>query len=419
MPADEARSIAVDAVHTRPCLLIRPPLALVQLVFMNDGDRAKDHATMAELSERMGASDSHRDRSYHRLSWNEGALLCEKHTEFSTYLWSAALDPETGIAAGEDPFKHGFTPPGPVLCGIRLEVLPWSEKSAKQIDRFEVASLCHSVVEDGMADIVTDFRQDAEGLTRILILDRGLTSVRLGVLIQRLLEVETYRVLALLGRPASRALVPRIRQMEERLNTIAGEMRESARINSEKLLSELTDFSAELEAECVAILYRFGASRAYYEIVEERLSELEEKPVPGCFRWCDYLHRGIAPAMRTCRSVQERLANLGDKLSGVTSLLSSWINMQLEHQNGRVLSSMNDRAQLQLRLQQTVEGLSVAAISYYVTGLLAHLIEGIPGLHGVIEEKTAVAIMIPFVVLAVWWTVRRIRLSHSEKANHH
>lgn len=115
----------------------------------------------------------------------------------------------------------------------------------------------------------------------------------------------------------------------------------------------------------------------------------------------------------------ERLANLGDKLSGVTSLLSSWINMQLEHQNGRVLSSMNDRAQLQLRLQQTVEGLSVAAISYYVTGLLAHLIEGIPGLHGVIEEKTAVAIMIPFVVLAVWWTVRRIRLSHSEKANHH
>ncbi len=43
--------------------------------------------------------------------------------------------------------------------------------------------------------------------------------------------------------------------------------------------------------------------------------------------------------------------------------------MALEAQNQTLLASMDRRARLQLRLQQTVEGLSVAAICYYVVGL--------------------------------------------------
>lgn len=147
-----------------------------------------------------------------------------------------------------------------MLCGIRLDVLPWCEDNARRIDRPDPTSLCRSAVEDGKAEIATDFHPDPQGLTHILVLDRGLSPARLGALIQRLLEIETYRVLALLGGPMSRALLPRVRAMEQRLTAITEQMRTSARSDSERLLSELTDLSAELEADSAAILYRFGAS---------------------------------------------------------------------------------------------------------------------------------------------------------------
>ncbi|MDO5604127.1 MAG: DUF3422 family protein [Paracoccus sp. (in: a-proteobacteria)] len=414
MAAHGCRAAAVDAIHARPHLLIEPPRVLTQLVFMHDGDRAQDHATMAEMAGRFGLSAPDQDGPFHGLTWDQGKLHCEKHIEFSTYLWSAAPDPRTGDPMGEDPFRDGFTPPGPVFCGIRLDVLPWTAENARRVDRFDPISLCRSVVENGKAQIATDFHQDAQGLTRILVLDRGLSPARLGALIQRLLEIETYRVLALLGGPIARALVPRIRKMEQRLAAITEEMRTSARSDSENLLSDLTDLSAEMEADSVAILYRFSASRSYYEIVEERLAELDEAPAPGCTSWRNFLHRRLAPMMRTCRSVEKRLADLSQKVGDAVALLSSWIDVQLEHQNSDLLKTMNDRARMQLRLQQTVEGLSVAAVSYYITSLLGYFIRGIPGLDEVIEPYFAVTLMIPFVVLLIWWTVRRIRLSHSE-----
>lgn len=414
MPSYEHRLVAIDEVHARPYLLIAAPRSLIQLAFMNEGNLAKDRATLAELSSRMGAPLHDQDKPLHGLTWEQGDLHCEKHTEFSSYLWSASLDPDTGNLSGDDPFKHGFTPPGPVICGIRLDVLPWTEETAKQIDRFDPISRCHSLVEEGRADIVTDFRQDADGLTRILILDRGLTPIRLGALAQRLLEIETYRTLALLGIPLTRSLGPHLRNIEKRLAAITDEMRKSAHRDSEALLARLTDLSAELEADTAASLYRFGASRAYYEIVEERVAALGETFVPGCYRWRNFLHRRIAPAMRTCRAIEERQANLSDKLARATTLLRSWIDVQLEHQNSDLLASMNNRAKLQLQLQQTVEGLSVAAISYYVIGLLSYLIKGIPGLHDIVAPELVIAALVPLVILAIWWIVRQIRHSHSD-----
>lgn len=414
MPSHEHRRLASEEVHARPYLLISSPRVLTQLAFMNGGNLAKDKETLAEISNRMGAKLPDQSTPLHGLTWDQGALHCEKHTEFSTYLWSAPPNPETGNPLGEDPFKHGFTPPGPVICGIRLDVQPWSEETARLIEHFEPISRCHSRVEDGMAEIITDFRQDAEGLTRILILDHGLSSLRLGALAQRLLEIETYRTFALLGLPVARALGPRLRKIETRLAAITEEMRKAVRHNSEALLSQLTDLSAELEADTAASLYRFGASRAYYEIVEERLAALGETVVPGCYRWRGFLHRRIAPAMRTCRSIVERQASLSEKLSDITSLLRSWVDVQLERQNGNLLASMNNRAKLQLQLQQTVEGLSVAAISYYVIGLLSYFTKGIPQLRHVIAPELLMSVLVPCVVLAIWWIVRQIRHSHSD-----
>ncbi|CAO3313280.1 DUF3422 family protein [Pseudomonas asiatica] len=418
MQALADRAAAVNEVHARPHLLIQAPRGLLQLAFITEGDSAKDQAAMTELSQRLGVAEPDNTTPLHGLTWDDGDLHCEKHTEFSTYLWSAVLDPETGAPCGENPFKRGFVPPGPVISGIRLNVLPWTEAAEQEIERFDPVSLCYSVVENGAAAIVTDFRQDADGLTNILILDRDLTQARAGALAQRLLEIETYRTLALLALPLTRSLTVDLRRMESQLAAITDEMRtgKGERRDNDVLLAELTSLGAELEAGVAANLYRFGASRAYYEIVEERLDALAEESVAGYCTWRDFLHRRIAPAMRTCQSVKERQTKLSDKLTRAIALLRSWIDVELERQNRDLLESMNNRAKLQLRLQQTVEGLSVAAISYYVVSLLAYLLKGIPGVHDKVAPELVIAGLVPVVILAIWWTVRRIRHAHGDHA---
>jgi uncharacterized membrane-anchored protein len=262
--------------------------------------------------------------------------------------------------------------------------------------------------------VITDFRQDGDGLTRILVLDRGMTAARTGALAQRLIEIETYRTLCMLGLPLAQSLSARVRRIEDRLATITAEMKASPRRNSQELLAELTELAAELEADAASSLYRFGASRAYNSIVEERLAALGEEPVPGYDTWSGFLERRVAPAMRTCRSVEERQANLSGKLTSATTLLRTWVDVELERQNRDLLASMNNRAKLQLLLQQTVEGLSVAAVSYYVVGLIGYLSKGITVFGVPVKPELLTAASVPFAIAGVWWGVRRIRKAHSE-----
>jgi uncharacterized membrane-anchored protein len=169
-----------------------------------------------------------------------------------------------------------------------------------------------------------------------------------------------------------------------------------------------------VEADAASSLYRFGASRAYDGIVGERLEALEEEAVPGYDTWAGFLQRRVAPAMRTCRSVEERQANLSTKLTRATTLLRTWVDVEVERQNRDLLASMNNRARLQLRLQQTVEGLSVAAVSYYVVGLIGYLAKGASLFGHSVSSEVVTALSVPIVILAVWWGVRRIRNSHDE-----
>ncbi len=179
-------------------------------------------------------------------------------------------------------------------------------------------------------------------------------------------------------------------------------MRETA----DRQLAEITRLAAELEAGAALSLYRFGASRAYYGIVQERIRALGETGVPGYETLGTFLERRLAPAMRTCQSIEEQQANLSRKLARATALLRSWVDVELERQNATLLASMNRRARLQLRLQQTVEGLSVAAISYYVVGLFGYLAKALS--HDILPVDPGVltGAFVPIALIGVWLTVR-------------
>lgn len=410
-PAHTLRASVLGEVHARPHPLISAPRLLIQVAFSTEGGFTVDHAVLADLSRTAGLSAPDKTARHHVMPSGNGTLRWERHTEFSTYLYEGPL--ENGHAQMH-PFGSAFKAPGAVLSGIRLEIRKQPKDLRRILSAYDAASTCCSSIEGGAATIITDFRQDADGLTRMTLLDNGLSPVRAGALGQMLIEIETYRTFAMLGLPLAQSLSPRIRRIEDRMADLTREMRDDEGRESERLLAELSALAAELEADAASSLYRFGASKAYEGIVAERLNALEEMPARGFETWGAFLQKRMAPAMRTCRSVEERQANLSRKLTRATTLLRTWVDVDLEKQNSALLASMNTRASSQLRLQQTVEGLSVAAVTYYVVGLFSYIAKGVEKDFPFLSSTLATALFVPFALITVWLLVRRIRNRHVE-----
>jgi uncharacterized membrane-anchored protein len=306
--------------------------------------------------------------------------------------------------------------PGPVLVAIDLHLLADGKLAPERL--FDRASLAAAENSDATALYATDFQSDPAGFVRILIVDRGLGPERAGALTQRVLEIETYRTLALLGLPEAQRLAPSVRRIEVRLAEVTAQTRGAQGLEAnQRLLEELTSLAAELEAGAAASQFRFGASRAYDQIVQLRLQTIGERKFGGLPTWTSFLARRMAPAIRTCATLEERQANLAEKLARAANLLRTRVDVELESQNRDVLRSMNERTRLQLMLQATVEGLSVAAISYYVVGLFGYAIKGAHDAGFVrFDPGLATGAFVPVALLLVWWIVRRIRSRHIKGA---
>ncbi|GAB4069988.1 DUF3422 domain-containing protein [Ancylobacter sonchi] len=422
------RARVLAELHARPFVPVATPARLLHLAFLVNRDEARaDRDAFAALCAARGQPAPSKQAKQHRTTFGGVHVRWERHAEFTTYTWEL---PAEDIVEGGLPFHPSsaslmaslahLPQPGPLLVAVDLHLTTDTADSLSLERLFDRASLARSDVEDGFAEIATDFQPDVAGFVRILVRDRGMTPDAAGALVQRVLEIETYRTLALLGLPEAMRLAPAIARVEERLRAVTTEMKNTEGLAANhKLLDELTSLAAEVEADAAASLFRFGASRAYDEIVGLRLRTIGERPIAGFPTWQQFLARRLQPAMRTCETTEQRQANLSLKLTSAANLLRTRVDVELEQQNRDLLSSMNKRARMQLRLQQTVEGLSVAAISYYVVSLLHHVLEGLhaaaehAGLHYDVGIATALAV--PFVVLAIWMVVRRIRRGHFDE----
>lgn len=415
LPTHPLRPAVLGEVHSRPFHLVPTPRVILQLEFLKEGaDFADDLAMLGALARSRGVSGPGEDAPHFLIGWGAGRLRWERHSEFSSWRWDAPADVDYDEPCADHPFGGSFRAPGLLISAVRLDLREPAEGEAA-LGRFDETSLCYSTMAGGAARGATDFRQDAQGLTRILVIDDGLGPARAGALTQRLMEIETYRTLALLGLPTARAINPEIRRIESDLQAITNRLGSATELGSHALLDAIIALASELEAGAVASLYRFGASRAYAEIVNQRLQVIGEQPIPGHETWGAFLLRRMGPAMRTCQAVEERQADLSEKLARASNLLRTRVDVELERQNQTLLESMDRRARLQLRLQQTVEGLSVAAVSYYVLGLVRYLAEGGAAAGARIEADLVTAFAVIPVVLGIWWIVRRIRRKHAER----
>ncbi len=420
--AHPLRAAIVGEAHARPFSPIETPCRVLHFAFDTAGDRAQaDRTALTNFAERRGLAALKPTDKQYRVVLSGTVLRWEQHSEFTTYTWEL---PSAQLAADASPFyppasalaapMAGLPQPGPVLVALDLHLLANDDGRLLPERLFDRNSLAVAENSDGKALFASDFQIEPAGFVRILVIDRGLGAERAGALVQRIIELETYRTLALLGLPEAQRLFPSISRIERRLAEITEEMRRTAGlVDNHRLLDELIALAAELEAGAAASLFRFGASRAYNEIVQLRLQTIGERKVGGFPTWSSFLARRMAPAMRTCITTEERQENLSRKLSRTANLLRTRVDVEVEQQNRNLLKSMNERTRLQLRLQTTVEGLSVAAISYYVVGLFGYLVKAAydAGLLR-IEPSYVTAASVPLVVLGIWWVVRRIRRKH-------
>jgi uncharacterized membrane-anchored protein len=243
----------------------------------------------------------------------------------------------------------------------------------------------------------------------MMIFDRGMTPRQIGRTVQRLLEIDTYRMMALLAFPVARELRPFLTRSDGELAAITKMMMAGSMRDDPTLLERLVQLEAAIEGRYADHQYRFSAAEAYYGLVRSRIAELRETRLTGLQTFAEFMERRLAPAMSTCRSVSQGIEALSERVERCTQLLSTRVGIAREQQNRALLETMARRAKLQLRLQQTVEGLSVAAISYYIVGLVGYAAKALKsaGLH--VDPDLAIGLAMPLVILLAAFGIRGIR----------
>lgn len=405
--------------HARPFAELRAPERVSHIALFSDASgAAAERAHLLALCQRYGIAQPPEEANHFAADCGPFRVKWERHAEVATYTIFRH-------GAFDDPFAEPVLDlvaedwlaalPGALLSAVHVALVPREapEPSAESLDRLFVAeSLCGSRVAGGNARLWTDFRIHEDGFGRILVRDLGLGPTQAGRVIQRLLEIETYRMMALLALPPAQEAGPEITRVDRELAALIQEMSDVRDLKDEHgLLDRLTRLSAQVEGVTAATAFRFSAARAYYALVEARLAKLREERVHGLQTIRGFMDRRLVPAMRTCESVAARQEALSQRVTRAANLLRTRVDIALEGQNRDLLASMDRRARLQLRLQQTVEGLSVAAITYYVVGLVGYAGEALASAGVTVNLALVRGLAIPVVALAVWAGLHRVRRS--------
>jgi uncharacterized membrane-anchored protein len=420
IPDHPLRYATVNELHARPFPALEVPctavyLAIKEPVDAANRDRARDRAHLLALLDRNGSAHPQPDATHFSGPIGRSSLKWESHTEFVTYsgfttgVSGRPFDPTEAEVFPEDWLAAA---PGTRLTSvlIRVEVMPDDEEEmlAKLDGWFVSESLAVSRVVDGAAVIAGDFHIDPAGHMRFAVFVRpGTGPRRVGRIVQRICEIETYRAMSMLGLMRARQLTQRLNALDPQLAALISGL-DSAEPSPDRALHALLLISAELESLSVQFSFRFGATAAYEAIVNQRIEVLREERIRGRQTFAEFMMRRYDPAMRTVKSAEGRLMGMAERAQRAAELLRTRVDVERSAQNQKLLESMDKRADLQLRLQRTVEGLSTVAISYYAVNLAAYALEPLAErVH--ISHGALLAMLTPVVVAGVWFMVRRIR----------
>jgi uncharacterized membrane-anchored protein len=433
LPADDAQRVSLhNEVHARPSARIRLPALIVYVAVLNEGvTREQECEQLRRLPGQEGLTPQDLANNFLRLRFTGYTVKWERHTEFTRY--SIVQPLPANVNLGDLTPQLLIDPvvppewlrqiPGRTVAAIQLAVLEGNLNDgdsllARARNWFDGRSVVASQMGNGHSWAVTQFYICADGYERMLVITPpDTTETRVGRVTQRLLELETYRLMALRGLPVAKQLGPMLSEAEAALSEITGRMERKATTDAE-LLDTLVALAAKVERETSEHMYRFSATAAYNALVTQRIAELREKAIPGTQTIGEFMQRRLSPAMSTVAATSQRLASLSERISRTSALLRTRVDIATEAQNQQLLEKLTKGQELQLRLQSTVEGLSIAAISYYVVSLLLYGAKALKAYGWPINPELAAGALVPVVLWAVWQTTRRVHASlHSQNTH--
>ncbi len=406
------RSSLYEELHNRPSPIIQGNCQVAHFTVLLNDNRQALHDHVVDLCKRFSVPAPGPNSSCFYQDFGGFELRWERHLEFANF---------TFICPGVEPFSSealNFIPkdwlagiPGELVVAVQMAVVD-AAPEGKDLHRwFEGQRASGSGVADKKAQVWTAFKLHNDGFGRIVTCNEGLTPYQTGRLVQRLFELETYRMMSLMALPIARQMGAELSRIEEGLATLNQSISDIDADKDERvLLQELSMLAAEVERLRSDTNFRFAAAVAYHDLVRDRLDQLKETPINGVQSLREFLERRLTPGIKTCNSVRDRLEDLSRRIHRTTSMLRTRVELSIQEQNQTLLASMNRRSQLQLRLQQTVEGLSVVAIGYYILALLGIGFEGIKAVGiETMNSDLFKGIALPIVLAAVYLGVHSLR----------
>jgi len=393
------------------------PLSISHVVMVCDAaQREASRQHMAALARDHHLPQPDATSIHLRLDVGPFRVRWELHTEFVTWTFMRALDaaqfgerePETAVDTVPQHWLGAL--PGQCLASLHLWVLPTQTFGSGSLVKHVLheETLVASTVAGGFGEVYTDFAVHADGFSRMVLLAGGMAPRRLGRLVQGLLEIETYRMAALLGLPAARDASVVLASAERELAELAEAIRSATRDDEPLLLDRLTRLAGQVESQHAATHSRFSASAAYFELVDKRIDDIDESRLAGMQTIREFMDRRLTPARSTCAWSSRRQDALSQRVSRISNLLRTRVEIEQQQSSQALLATMNSRQGLQLQLQATVEGLSVAAITYYIVGLVTYLAKGAQHWGWPWSVEITAALAIPLVAASVWWSLRRL-----------
>lgn len=402
--------------HARPPLPLSGAMHIAHLAFVHEtSDAAREREHVLQLNADNSWQVTASSDTYVMLERDGVRVRWEQHTEFSSYTLFKPIgadDPVAASALHAVPQEWLNSVAGQLVVATQIELRTAAECPPQQVIAEYARSgrqLVLSNAVDGLAWVFTDFRIE-DGSSHFLLIDGGMSLRQVGRTVQRLWEIETYRTLALLGLPVARKVGRWLRGAEDQLAALMDRI-DGARSAADEhaVLTTLSALAAEVEHSVAATAFRFGASRAYFDIVLQRVEELREQRVQGFPTLREFMERRLRPPMNTCLAMAQRQEDLSGRVARNSQLLRTRVDIELEQQTQQLLAEMNRRSSLQLRLQETVEGLSVVAITYYGSQLMHYLAKGASKFWTGLSPELVTALSIPPIAVVVALGLRRMR----------
>ena len=414
LPPDHPdRSFLAQEVHARPSEALESPSRITYVaVLVETAEREREWQHVTALCRHFNVEPPSRETSHFAVDLAAVRLKWERHSEFSSFTFVVT---GRSPAPFSDPPVHRLPPgwlasiPGRTLFAANAKLVPMGprEPDAEFLaNHFGDQTVVGAEIGGGAGFAFTDFRVRSDGFERFVIVDRSFTPRQSGRMVQRLFEIEAYRMMALLALPLVRPVSADMIADEQALTELTAALA-TAGSDDERLLQRLTRLAAEVQGTVTRTQFRFSACRAYNELVKARIAELRERRLAGIQPIEEFMSRRFSPAVASCMSTAQRLRELSERIGQASALLSTRVDIVHEQQNQRLLEAMNIRAERQFLLQQAVEGLSVAAIVYYGAGLIGYVAKALKSAGLAIDPEITVGIAIPFIGAICLWALRR------------